>query len=122
MTFASLLRHRVSIIRQVAVLDGGEPTYDDRGQPITAPATILASWPVRIEPKTAREIAQLSQAGPVVADHTIFGYPVDLHTGDALLCTDGRAFQVLSIDDAGGSGHHYEVQAQRVGSDEVAQP
>lgn len=119
MSFDSLLRHRVAIIRQVPVLDAGEPTYDDRGQPITEPVTIQAEWRCRIEPKTAREVAQLSQAGPVVADHTIFGRPTDLATGDALLATDGRAFEVMPINDAGGAGHHLEVDVRRIAASEV---
>lgn len=123
MSFVSLLRHRADVIRQVAVTDGfGDPTYDERGQPITTSATIVPAWPCRIEPRSAREVAQLSQAGPVVADHIVYGQPTDLRTGDRLVATDDRVFEVMVIDDAGGHGHHFEVQARRVGSDDVQLP
>lgn len=114
MSFASLLRHSAAIIRQVAVLDAGDPTYDERGQPITEAATIEGAWRCRVEPKDAREVARLSQAGPVVADHTIYGLPTDLRTGDALRLSDGRFFEVQAVNDAGGQGHHLEVDARRV--------
>lgn len=114
MSFRSLLRHQVRIVRQVAVLSGGDPTYDELGQPITAPSTV-STWPCRIQPRTAREVAQLSQAGAVVADHIIYGEPTDLEEGDRLEeTTTDRVFQVESIADGGGSGHHYEVVARRI--------
>lgn len=126
MSFASLLRHVVRIDRQVAVLDGGLPTYDELGQPVTA-TVAQGEWRCRIEPKTAREVALLSQAGAVVADHIIFGYPVALAEGDRLVELDHpggtpttREFEVQTIDDAGGAGHHLEVGGHRIASPATA--
>jgi head-tail adaptor len=125
MSFARLLRHEVSIVRRVAVLDAGEPTYDGYGQPVTELATV-GTWQCRIEPKalaSARELPLLSQAGAIIADHTLWGYPADLSEADRLVeVTDGREFEVTAIEDAGGAGHHIEVQAREIVSESPPEP
>lgn len=118
MSFDSLLRHEVVVARQVPVLDAGEPTYDELGHPITVEDDI-ATWRCRIQQLTAREVANLSQAGAALSDHRIFGRPIDLRAGDRLTATDGRVFELLAVPaDAGGQGHHYEVLARYVESHE----
>lgn len=123
MSFASLLRHEVLIRRRTAVLDAGEPTYDELGQPITV-LEAIATVRCRIEPKDAKEIALLQQGGAVVSTHTIFMLPTDLSEADQLVPqpADGRLFEVQRIDDGGGAGHHLEVDARLVTSDEPAEP
>lgn len=121
MSFTGLLRHRVAIIRQVAVESGGEPTYTELGQPITADANV-GEWPCLIQPKSSREVALLSQQGAVVADHTLFGIVADVREGDRLESTDGRSFEVQAVADAGGQDHHLEVDARRVASRDVEEP
>lgn len=123
MSFAALLVHRATVVRPTAVLDGfGLPTYDELNQPITEPVEQPGTWRCRIEPKDAREIANSNQQGGVVATHTVYGFPRDLTSGDRLEAADGRVFEVLNIDDAGGQGHHFEVQAREVAPVEVAEP
>lgn len=123
MSFGGLLRHTISIRRDVAVLDAGVPTYDELGHPITSELEVVASWACRIQPKTQRELALASQAGAVVADHTIFGYATNVRSSDRLVATDGRVFEVVGEpEDAGGQGHHIELQARRVVSDDVPEP
>lgn len=114
--FTSLLRHTVEVMRRVPVLDGGGlPTYTELGQPITALES-LGEVRCRIEPLTAREVALLSQAGPVIATHRVFmtiAAPVDegarlLHGTDVL--------EVVRRDDLGGAGRYIELQAQLITS------
>lgn len=129
MSFGSLLRHTVRVDRQVAVLDGDdEPTFTELGQPITATED-TGTWRCRIEPRTAREVDLASQAGAVVADHIIYGYQrtPTLEEADRLVELEGgeptgRVFEIEAIDDAGGSGHHLEVRARRVSSEDVPAP
>lgn len=112
MSFDSLLRHRVLVIRQAPVLDAGEPTYTERGMPITEPEPI-ATIRCRIQPLTLRELDRLAQSGAVVGTHRIFARAGAIRTGDTLVPqpADGRAFEVEAIEDAGGSDHHVEVLA-----------
>ena len=99
-----------------------EPTYDELGHPVTEERE-EGPWRCRIEPKSAREVALLSQAGPVVSDHTLFGRPWAELREDALLyAEDGRVFEVDSIDDAGGAGHHVEVSARLVTANPSPEP
>lgn len=121
MSFAGLLRHSCTIVRQEAVLAMGEPTYTELGQPITADSTV-GTWPCLIQPRTARELALLSQAGAVIGDFRIFGPTADLLEGDRLEAADGRTFEVMAIENAAGQDHHLEVEARRVGSEDVALP
>jgi head-tail adaptor len=118
MSFTSLLRHTVEVRRRVAVLDAGLPTYDERGQPITALAS-KGTVRCRIEPLSAREVALLSQAGPVVGDHRLFMVAgTDVLESDQLVDGD-RLFEVHRIDDLGGAGRYLELQAQLVTSRDV---
>lgn len=132
MSYTSLLRHRVDIVREEAVLDGpgGDPTYDGLGQPITAARTI-ATVRCRIEPRPGaqdREVALLSQAGAVLADHVIFmvprAVPAGIRTADHLVPNpdDGRRFEIHAIHDGGGAGRSMEVLARLTTSDDVPLP
>jgi hypothetical protein len=119
-SFDSLLRHEVVIERDIAVLDAGEPTYDELGHPVTIPDEV-GTWRCRIQQLTAREVAQLSQAGAAISDHRIFGRIADVRASDRLIATDGREFEVTAVPaDAGGQGHHFEVQARYVESRDPA--
>lgn len=125
MSFASLLDHRVSLVRQVSVLDTGEPTYDEYNQPITADATI-ANIPAAVQPKTAREVAAFSQAGVALADYTVFMGLLDVTTADAIVHDPDDCpkvndlpsawFQLVGIRNPTGRGHHLSLDAKLVGS------
>lgn len=124
------LVHRVSIVREVAVIYDGEPTVDEYGQPIRTPQTIASNVPAGIQPKSAAELAAISQAGTASSTHTIYLLPRDLTTADAIVhdadtcpftpdLPDGT-YQVRSVPDAAGAGHHLEVNALRTGATESA--
>lgn len=126
MGISRFLTHRVSIVRKVAVLDEGDPTYDSHGQPVFTDKAAASLIPASIQPKRARELAAISQAGVPVADHTIYLLPVDVRTGDQIvhdeeLCPmttdlpDGT-YQVTAVPSAAGVGHHLELDTKLVAS------
>lgn len=120
MSFAALLKHVVRIERQV---DTGDE--DEYLQPVREPEL---SDPIRaaIQPKNAREVALLSQAGAEVSDHTIYLRPVHLTAADAIVHDASDCpvepdigdvtFQISGIRNASGLGHHLEVDARLVGT------
>lgn len=125
MSISRFLTHRVSIIRRVAVLVDDEPSLDEYGQPITAEST-TTDVPASIQPRTARERAEISQGGAAVSDHRIYMLPLDIGTADLIvhdpddcpMWTDlplGR-YEVMGVPDAAGAGHHVEIEARLVGS------
>jgi hypothetical protein len=93
--------------------DAGAATLDDYGQPVTAPV-MVATVDGRIRPRSAREVALLSQAGPVVSDHICYMYPLATLGTDCWIEYGGDRFDILWIVDAGGSGHHLELALRRV--------
>jgi hypothetical protein len=84
------------------------------------PAQTWAAYgdPVRgsVQPKSARELAQLSQGGPIASDHTIYVLPTDVQEADRIRFDpdDGRLYQVDGVRDAAGVGHHLEIDAHMV--------
>ena len=121
MSFAGLLRHALVIERPFVTLDGGgDPVLDDYGQPVRE-FEVLADVRGLVQPMSnrgAREVALISQAGAAISDHTIFLSPTDLTTADRIRHEpdDGRRYEVIGIDDAGGQGHHLEVAARLITS------
>lgn len=124
------LNHRVSIVRDVAVLAMGEPTLDDYGQPVRTSTTLASNVPAGIQPKSTAELAAISQAGVALSTHTIYLLPRDVTTADQIV-HDATAcpvtvdlptatFQVRGVPDAVGAGHHLEVDAWRTGDVEAA--
>lgn len=117
MSIGALLTHRVQIVRQ----SGDEGDLDEYGQPIVATVTIALDVPASIQPKSAREMALVSQAGAAVSDHTIFLFPQDLTTADSIVHDPDDCpmhvdlpqgtYQVVSVPAAAGLGHHLEVGA-----------
>lgn len=117
--FTGLLRHTATLRRRVAVLDGGGlPTYTELGQPITALVEV-GELRCRIEPLTSKELAQLSQAGPVIATHRAYmAASAGILEADQLV-HGTQVLEVQRIDDLGGSGRYLEVQAQLITSRDV---
>lgn len=126
MSIERFLTHRVSVVRRVAVLVDDEVAVDEYNQPIVAESAIATGVAVSIQPRSAKELALLSQAGPVVSDVRIYLRPRDLSTADVLVHTaatcpvrtdlpDAR-YEVTAVPDAAGAGHHTEVAARHVGS------
>lgn len=94
---------------------------DEYGQPIAGEPITLAVRGL-IQPKTAREVALISQAGAQLSDHTVF-----LFTGTAIKSVsyvryavdDGDRYEVVGIRDFnyGTVNDHLEVDAKRVHSE-----
>lgn len=125
------LPHRVSIVRTVAVLDDADqPILDDYGQPTTATDTLATDVRAGIQPKNAREVAALSQAGAAVSSHTIYLLPIDVSTADVIVHDPGncpmrtdlpsQTYEVDTVPDAAGAGHHLEINATLIGSAQSA--
>jgi SPP1 family predicted phage head-tail adaptor len=109
MISAHLMRHSLVIERAT---DGA---VDDYNMPAQTWAT-LETVRGLVMPKTAEEVAQLSQGGPVASDHTIFLYPTDVQEADRIRFDpdDGRTYQIDAVRDAAGQGHHLELDAHVV--------
>lgn len=88
-------------------------TADERGVPAQTWAP-LATVRGSVQPKRVRELAQLSQAGPVTSDLTIFLLPTDLREGDRIVSAAGAVYQVDGVRDPAGAGHHLEADAHLV--------
>ena len=93
--------------------DAGTPTLDDYGQPVSSPAT-LATVAGLIQPRRAREVALASQAGVVLGEHAGYIDPLAGLGTDCWIVKDGVRFDILSIADAGGVGHHLELGLRQV--------
>ena len=104
MSFDALLIHKLAVERATS------GALDEYGQPTRSYAT-LATFRGRIEPKSAREVAALSQGGAVVSDHTLRTRPRDLRESDRIRFdpTDGRLFEITGIRDMAGARHHLTV-------------
>jgi hypothetical protein len=113
MSLDDLFRHTLVIKRQVATFAGGDPILDDYGQPVTAETTV-ATVEGLIQPISAREVALASQAGAVVGTHKAILYAL---TGLGTHCwieSGGVRYDVLSMLDDAGQGHHLKLALQAV--------
>ena len=110
MSFDRQLIHRVDVKR--AATDG---TFDEYGQPVTAPATVAAAVPGLIQPRTIREIVLASQAGAQIGSHVAFMRPLAGLASDCWLELGGVRFDIVGIADAAGRGHHLEISLKAVG-------
>jgi len=85
---------------------------DDRGVPVQTWATLdtVDAW---VQPKSARELAQLSQAGPVTSTHNVYLEPTDVTEADRFT-HDGDTYQITGIRDEAGVGHHLKLECRLV--------
>ena len=113
MAFADLLRHPLAIVRTPMLTD--EEDLDEMGHP-TAGTTVVTEVRGLVQPKSAREVALISQAGAGLSDHTIYLLPTDLTGADYIrhVPDDGRRYDVTGVRDAAGQAHHLEVDARLV--------
>jgi hypothetical protein len=99
---------------QVREVDGaGTATFDDYGQPVTA-VTTVATVSGLIQPRRAREVELASQAGAVIGEHVGYLDPLTGLTTADWIEVGGVRYDILSIADAGGVGHHLELGLRRV--------
>ncbi len=109
MSIQSRYRHTLVVKRNAAT-----GAFDDYGQPVVAETT-LATVKGLIQPRTAKEIALTSQAGSVIGQHVGYMDPLTGLGTDCWIEHDGARYDVLSMPDAAGLGHHLELALQRVG-------
>jgi hypothetical protein len=100
------LHHTVQIQR------GTPGAVDDYNHPSRTFATI-GTVQALIQPKDGREVALLNEAGPGRGRYRVFMYPTDVLEGDHLVHGD-EVYELTFIADAGGAGHHLEIDAERV--------
>jgi hypothetical protein len=100
--------------------DVGDPT-DEYGQPLPGIPTVLLSAGL-IQPKSAREMALVSQAGPQLSDHVIFlpaGTAIESASYVRFEPDDGDRYEVTGIRSYayGTVNDHLEVDCRRVRSE-----
>jgi hypothetical protein len=100
----------------VQVDNAGTPTLDEYGQPLRA-WTTFATFRGRLVPKSVREVAQQSGAGPIVSAWTLHCRPRDLAEADRIRLDpdDGRAWEITGIRALSTRGpHHLECDLRLV--------
>lgn len=103
------LLHTLQIWRATS---GSADDYNQPSQTFAAISTVRGL----IQPKSGDELAQLSDAGPVRGKYRVFiPQPVDVTEGDQLLHLEtSEVYEPTFVANAGGVGHHYEIDAERV--------
>lgn len=89
---------------------------DDYNQPTQTWAT-LATVPGLVQPKSAREVAQLNEAGAVGSIFTIYLRPTDIAESDRItvaVAPMAGTYQIDAIRNASGLSHHLEIDARKV--------
>ena len=105
MSFAGLLNTSVAISRFTKT---GE---DGNGQPTGTWATV-ATVPCRIEPSAGQEIE--SDKEVVISTHRMFlEFGVSITEADRAI-VGGDEYNVLLVKNAGGVGHHLEVELEKI--------
>ena len=101
------LPHTITIERAT---DGAA---DDRGVPAQTWATLetARAW---VQPKSAKELGQLSQGGPVVSTHSIYVDPNADVNEDDRIDYGSQTYQIDGIRDEAGLGHHFKIDAHLV--------
>ena len=80
---------------------------DDRGVPVQTWATLetVGGW---LQPKSSREMEQMSQGGPVLSTHSAYIWPTDITPADRFTY-DGGTYQLTGIRDEAGQNHHLKL-------------
>lgn len=102
-----LLPHTITIQRNTP------GSLDDRGVAAQSWSTLKTARAF-VQPKSVRELRQLSQSGPVTSTYSIY---VEPGTGIAeadRISFGGNTFQVDGIKDEAGLGHHDKLDCHMV--------
>jgi hypothetical protein len=94
---------------QVREVDGaGTAVLDGMYQPITAPVTITPAGGVdgRIRPLRANEVQLFNQGGAVISTLAVDMWPLAGLTTDCWIECGGKRYDINSMPDAAGAGHH----------------
>jgi hypothetical protein len=108
MSIASRYLHTLVVKRNAAT-----GATDEYGQPVTSETTVAAVMGL-VQPRRAREVEAASQGGAVVADFVGYCDPLPGLTTADWIEVGGVRYDILSIADAGGVGHHYELALRQV--------
>ena len=108
MSIQSRYLHTLVVKRMAA-----SPSVDDYGQPLVTETTV-ATVKGLVQPRRAREVALASQAGAVIGDWVGYCAPTPLITSECWLEVSDVRYDVLAVADAGGVGHHLELDLRRV--------
>jgi hypothetical protein len=108
MSFDDRLLHTLTVRRNVPT-----GSYDDYGQAVTAPWTV-ATVRGLIQPRSAREVALASQGGVTIGEHVGYLRVIPGLTAADWVEHDGVRFDIVTISDAGGIGHHLELGLRKV--------
>lgn len=123
MSLDALLRHTLVVkhlaqttvpVHDPAGPTDGDPVYDGYGQPVTAEET-LATVAGLVQPRRAREVELASQAGAVIGEHVGYVRPLAGLGTDCWVEVGGVRYDIVSMPDAAGLGHHLELGLKRVG-------
>lgn len=121
MSFASMLDHTIHVVRRA------ETGEDDYGQAVTVDE-VSGPFSAAIQPKSARDVALISQAGAAIGLYTIYCQPRLMDTSAAIVHdTDqcpkpddrdfpNQRFQITGIRQQTGRGHHLAIDAKLVSS------
>jgi hypothetical protein len=122
MAFVDLLDHEVYIERRL-----GTGTEDEYGQAVTTLDT-SHRFAAAIQQNSAHEVLLASQAGTPIGDYIIFCLPRVILENEAIIhdtniCPKAadvdlptQRFEVNSVKNAAGRGHHLELDATLTGS------
>lgn len=112
MMSAQILRQRLEIRRAALATPAA---VDEWNQPTYAADTTVATVDGQIQPLSDREVATLVDAGAQIGDYKAFMFPSDVRTGDRIRVASTTVdYEVRSVVDAAGIGHHLELLLRRV--------
>jgi len=105
-SFAELLSHPLSLVT---------PTFSTVGGETLQTGTANVSVDGLVQPRTAEEIAALSQAGAEVSTHVVFLEPRDIASGTWITDADGRRYDITGVRSFDfGSSPHLEVDVRLI--------
>lgn len=128
MSFAGRLVHRLAIVTPAVIGDPEDKaSLDERGNPVAAPDTVVLVRGL-VQPRSATEVAALSQAGAEISDHVVFLLSRRIPDGSWIADADadgvlegGRRFDITGVRSFEfGRSPHLEVDVQLIGATEGA--
>lgn len=88
---------------------------DDWNQPLHDADAVVTTVAGQIQPLTLEEVTALSDAGATAGDYRAFTPPADIRASDRIRRVDtDETFEIRSVIDAAGVGHHLELLLRRV--------
>lgn len=103
MGFDDRLLHMLVVKRMAATA-----ATDDYGQPVMAETTVTTVKGL-VQPRSAREVALASQAGAAIGTHVGYMRPLAGLTTHDWIEHGGVRYDIVSVPDAAGLGHHLEL-------------